>query len=769
MARCRYWFRCLVPACFLAALLSVSSAAGESLSAESADITAREVRSLVQQGEFSQALSLLAPYADQPDQFPTLYSDYLVILTWAGRADEALTRFEALPETFPRRPYLLRNMAKAYLDGGRSERASALYAETVAQDPGDPIAQEGWMQAQGRMAQPPSASFEPQDGWEAVLRFPYPAPGRANDQTAIARMIELSGLGATSVAQTMAERMLPPENELRDRLRQDAAVARIRWEEYPEAVDRLAALETRDQRYGFDYVVALFKAGRNPETIEAYERLEASGADPPDRTRLAAAGAFLAEKQPAKALDLYNQALASRPQPWEARAGKLYALQTLRRWNEADAWLEQLHAEIPPVVAAGGRSSPNPEKFQLDALQAWYLAHQNRTRDAEAAFRALQAQAPADLEARNGLAHVHLWRGRPRQALEEFDILHTLAPDYEPAVTGRAMALNTLAEKEQARELAADLLRKNPLGTHARQTWRALQVEQMKEWRTEIYARREDSDADDLRIRTELSAPLSLKTRLFGYLLWRRTYFEDAAPNASAYFRRAGAGIDHIVNADWRLRPEISFNYDDGKDPGAALHIDYTPTDRWSFGAFGDSFSTAVDGRARSAGIEAAAFGASAVWRPSEWRQAGVWYTRSHYSDDNDRDELALGYEQNLWARHDWRLRGFLNLYAARNSLGDRTVYFNPERAEAGSVTLMIEQTVWDMYPQSFLHRLYLTGGVYRQHGCGAKPVGALRYEQLHAFSDRHALQAGVSLGHNVYDGETVTDLRFDMVYQWRF
>jgi biofilm PGA synthesis protein PgaA len=67
------------------------------------------------------------------------------------------------------------------------------------------------------------------------------------------------------------------------------------------------------------------------------------------------------------------------------------------------------------------------------------------------------------------------------------------------------------------------------------------------------------------------------------------------------------------------------------------------------------------------------------------------------------------------------------------------------------------------------VHRLYLTVGNYRQQGFGSAFTGALRYEQIHAFSDRHALQAGIGCGRSVYDGEGVYDISLDMVYQWRF
>jgi biofilm PGA synthesis protein PgaA len=770
---------------FLFAVLILSGAFIDPIHADttrpSADIVLEEARSCVRRGDFPQALSLLAPYAARPEEFPTLFSDYVVVLTWAGRSDDAMALFESLPPSVPRRPYLLRNMAKAYFDRGKFDQAAALYAETLAMDPQDPTALEGWTQAMALKAEH-SNDAEKQYGqalvlerqglfWDAAQIYEGISADHPEDQTAVRLQLRaLSELGATSVAERLAERMLPLDQRFGDALRHNAAVDRMHWEQYTEAMQRLSLLEKEDDRYASDYIVALFKAEQYTEAIRVFERLICAGVTPHDRAKSAAAGAYLAEKQPEHALSLYNQVLSTQPASWDARVGKLYALQTLRRWKEADAWLAYLDDQTPDTLEGQGRSGPNPEKFELSAARAWYLAHQNRMGDAEAAFAALQTNAPADLEVRNALAHIHLWRGWPRRSEQDFDILETLAPDYDPAMTGRTMMLNTLAEKAPARALAADLLERKPDNKYVQQTHRMLQVEQMKEWRSQIDAHREDSDATDFRIRTALSAPLSLKTRVFGFLLWRRTHYkESSAPESSSYFRRTGIGLDHIVNADWRLKPVVSVNYDDGKEPGVALHVDYTPTDHWSFAVFGDSFSTSIDGRARASGIDAALFGAQAVWRQSEWRQAGLWYTRSVFSDDNVRDELSAGYEQNLWAKHDWRMRVFLDLYTTWNSRGDQTVYFNPERATGITLTHMTEQTVWDMYLKSFLHRLYLSAGFYQQQGYGGKAVGALRYEQVHAFSDRHALQAGVGVGRSVYDGEAVVDLRLDMVYQWRF
>jgi biofilm PGA synthesis protein PgaA len=972
---CRRYALIAIPAVLLwggmvGAVFSASPVVSQRPAAASAEKVMQKVRACVRRNDFQRALALLAPYAERPAAFPTLYSDYLVILIWAGDPSAAVRRFEALPPSFPRRPYLLRNMAKAYYDQGHFSKAAALYQATCAFDPKDRIARQGWVAAlmaggqyeraeqvlakaadggngslqlnllkaraalyrahfvqalerydalmasrpahramiakarddliaglpsdrQARLLAALKAEVEsphtddrvaqyyalcltlahkygtaadyldsisldsgrvpddrlywfawadfkagrskraleefntllardPQDTrarigkiycfaaladyrsardeiaavkttsgqeaewlyarayvcerqarfWDAVRIYDHLLERMPDDRTAMRlRLLALADMGAISVAARQAERLLPPDEQLLDIFRQDAARDRIHWQENRQAVRQLAALAESDSRYALDYVIALSKAERYVQAIAVYERLTASGVAPSDTACLAAADAYLSEQRPERALALYNQVLTHQPALEEARMGKFYALQTLRRWKEADAWLDRMDADIPAVITVAGRSRPNPGKFELAVVRAWYLAHQNRLAEAESAFHALQAEAPANLEVRNGLAHIYLWRGWPRQALQAFDILNTLVPLYKPAQSGRAMALNDLAEKAQARAVATGLLERDPRDKHAQEIERTLQVEQMREWRTEIDAEGDDDHSYDTRIRTEVSAPLALKTRLFGYLLWRRTWNEGTSSDTDgpAYFRRVGLGLDHIVDAAWRIRPSVSANYNDGKDAGAALRVDYSPTDHWTFGAYGDSFSTEVAGRARAAGIEAALFGADAVWRSSEARQAGMGFTRSLFSDDNVRDEFSMGYEQNVWARHDWRMRVYLNLYATWNSKGDQTVYFNPEQAWELSLTYMTEQTVWQMYKRSFVHRLFVTVGTYAQKGYGSDFVGSLRYEQEHAFNDRNALKAGISIGRNVYDGDAVSDIRLDMVYQWRF
>lgn len=117
-------------------LQQVSIAAGPEQSIERS-------KEMVEVGNYKAALSILSPFISQPMKYPAAISDYIVIFFWDGRADEAIGKFEALPDSFPRRPYLLRNMARAYYEKKEFLNAASLYATVFQEIPSDYEAQKG--------------------------------------------------------------------------------------------------------------------------------------------------------------------------------------------------------------------------------------------------------------------------------------------------------------------------------------------------------------------------------------------------------------------------------------------------------------------------------------------------------------------------------------------------------------------------------------------------------------------------------------------------
>lgn len=93
--------------------------------------------------EYGKAIDLLSPFVSEPVLQPEIVSDYLVLLIWEGRGSEAIGLYESLSPAFPRRPYLLENMGRAYYDEGRFEEALQLYSAAFDKDSSSIEAEKG--------------------------------------------------------------------------------------------------------------------------------------------------------------------------------------------------------------------------------------------------------------------------------------------------------------------------------------------------------------------------------------------------------------------------------------------------------------------------------------------------------------------------------------------------------------------------------------------------------------------------------------------------
>ena len=111
----------------------------------SASFALEKAQQLARKGDYAGAISLLEPFAESSRENTALYSDYIVFRFWAGNVRSAIALFESMPDTIPQRPYLIRNIAKAYYDIEEYEKSARQYARAVEKDPADMIAKTGWI------------------------------------------------------------------------------------------------------------------------------------------------------------------------------------------------------------------------------------------------------------------------------------------------------------------------------------------------------------------------------------------------------------------------------------------------------------------------------------------------------------------------------------------------------------------------------------------------------------------------------------------------
>ncbi|MDH4220660.1 MAG: hypothetical protein OEW23_18020, partial [Candidatus Aminicenantes bacterium] len=580
------------------------------------------------------------------------------------------------------------------------------------------------------------------------------------------KLQDVSDLGASSLALEGAYADFPHDLNFLNNLKGDMVVDRINWKEPAVAMSILLPLleDRENMRARFDYITALAENNDMKEVVKEYESLIKDGISPPPWVLENVAKAYLYLEQPNRALELYNEALKVNPTSFNVRIGKFYALQELRKWKEGKEVLDSLDRELPDVIEEGKLIRPNWAKLGIAIDRGWFIAYEERYREAEEYFWNLYERAPANTAIRTGLAHVYLWRGWPRKALREFRIIETVEPKNYKALIGKSMALNEIASKEEARDLAEKLLITYPKDKHVKDLARQLEVDDMAELVMDFIYTKDEDGFEDIRAETTFSKPVSQRTTLFGSLLWQQSSEDEQ----TEFYRRAGIGINHVFNSSWSLRQKFSINYDDGDDFGSFTLVNFSPNDYWNFSLSYDSFTTDVPLRTRVFGIEADKLEASITYRESEWRNYRLLLTRMKFSDENKREQAMLNYEQGLFVKNDWKMRIFLELYMSRNSREDAP-YFNPDHDLSLSVTHMTEQTLWRVPRRAFVHRLFLTIGTYMQSGFSNQATWSIRYQQNHDFSDTHALLWGVDIARKAYDGDPVHDYRLYLTYIWRF
>ncbi len=585
------------------------------------------------------------------------------------------------------------------------------------------------------------------------------------------RVLALADLGAPDHARqlALARPGLLEAAELQ-RLELDRAALRIRWAtledegsaarsaRIEEALDLLATIETDERldsgfarRVQHDRIVALRTDARMVEAIAAYERLDR---EPPAYVNQAAADAYLANREPRRAITLYRRALLEAPGVLEAELGLVYALVEAEQHAAARARIDRMAATRAPWLddPDTGLRTPNWERLRIDLVAAMLRAYANAPAEAQARLEALVVDAPASAQVRRELATVYRWRGWPHRALEEIE----LAQAYEPEVVGGRIehaltlaALERFAEADRHFTALADEFPANAAVGREVERWRDRQ-----RWWLGTEAGYGDSDgfADfgsrERRLRTRVSAPYQVHNwQLYAFQHWASARF----PEGERAWRRAGAGLD------WRDQRrhaylELGRSLTGDGETGLTAGFDWHQGDHWSFATRIETFSLDAPLRPRAEGLRGRKAEGAVRWQAHESLDARASLARLALSDGNTRLSMLLSSNHRLWADAHHITTGRAELYASRASQ-EGGLYFNPSRDAALGYGVQHDWLTWRDYDRAFTQRFAITAGGYWQQDFGSAATGAIRYEHLWQLGRSWRLRYGAGLASRVYDG----------------
>lgn len=775
---------------------------------------------LAREGSHEQALAILGAFAETHPDRPRYRYDLVTVLGWAGRDRDALDAASGL-DTAQTPVYALHALGKsarnvrdfalaaryyrAALERDPSDRSAGIGLALTLTDAGDTAAARdiaaalaaarptdlAALSALAYAQQHEGLYFEALNTYERMLRLD---PSNADARRG--QVMTAFHLGAPHLAADLADAtpgLLAPDE--RARIERDRQAMAIRWgrlpatpQTVPERKARIAVLDlraeiealeargegdtpqARSRRY--DLLVSLHERGRNREAVELYEtRIAAENGDEVPAYALATAGrAYLAERRPEQARELFERALAQEPDDFWNRLSLFYAHVEAEDFRQALAVADALVAAEPVWLGEPPDRRPNSSRLVAELTAAYGRAYADDLAGAERRLTPLAEGAPLNAELRTARATVWLWRGWPRRALDEYDSATRAIPADRPeAHAGRGHALLELGDHRAADDVLRTLSASSPDSGATRRLARDIELRRMRAlrlqaWRTESSGTQEGSEnlGFDGWLHGELMA--------YRYRPFLHYHFQQAElPEGTAVYRRAGAGLEYRMR-DLLVSAEIDRDAGGSDvDAGVAASARWTPSDHWSFSVGADSHSDDVPLRGRfNEDIDGWSADVGADWRAHEGRSVHAGAGTAKFSDGNRRDSARLRGAERLITRPHYRMDGILGVYASRNTRIGAS-YFNPRSDYSLDFTLDNDWILYRRYTHSFRHGLALSAGSYHQEDFGSDLIWALRYEQRWSPHDRFDVGYGVMRARRVYDGapEYQTTLLADLT--WRF
>ena len=801
----------------LLALVLLSLMGEARASPEAKGGTRDEAIALARRGKTSEALSILERLARQNPNDAALAGDLVVVLTWAGRDQEAIGRFRTLPRK-GRADYVVLAVAQAQRFERHYANALSLYRDGLVRFHGDPRFRAGEIETLVDSGQAKAADVEirraltgSRESADLLIAAAYAAAsaGRpvdalryaqraldtepANREALRQKALAIDAMGAADVALDVAEAHpgLLTAAETR-RLRADSAADLVRWDAVEPvaeprrfaAADRaIAALDQLIARFSAagpdaagalrrarcDRIVAYFDRARMTDAVAEYESLSRSGATVPAYALQAAAGAYLALRQPETARDLYRRVLEEEPRNVPARLGLFHALVETEEFDAAFHVVDETAATTSPWIPLKGSPEPvaNPDKLAADVAAANARLYAGELAEADRRFSAMSARAPNNTELLADLAETYEARGWPRRADATLQIARAQrAADAEIDIA-QAQDDFDLQEWPEFEAATSDLARRLPENTEVQRLQRQADLRQRAELR--LFAERVWTSPTNINGGNGLATGLQLFSPPVAEY-WRVFAAWDVAhqrlPEGNYTERTYGTGVDYagpLFDASAEARAT-----QDGTDHGGGkLALTWRADDQWRLGAAGEIFSTDTPLRALKNGISADSGTLTADWRESESRDAKAFLEQAPFSDGNERTNLGFVWRERLFTAPHLSIDGLGDLGASRNTRSDAP-YYNPRNDALGTAGLAARQILLRRYAFSWEHGVTLAAGPYWERDFATSFAWSARYEQS-IETDGLRVASGLGFGRQTYDGVYQNAVTLDLHLAWKF
>ncbi|NVZ71956.1 poly-beta-1,6 N-acetyl-D-glucosamine export porin PgaA [Pseudomonas costantinii] len=779
-------------------------------------------------GNFTPALTQLRQLPVER-QTPGQISDHLVIAGWAGQDAEVLKVYEAQGKNRNLTAQALATVARTYRNQKQWPQALAVYRQALLREPNNVDLQLGQAltEADGGQAN---------DAVQRTRALVAAQPNDPNRRMALGYALTRAGLNYDALFEfdqafiragdkpevvreyiVALQRARLPEPALRlsaahpgvldavtqRRLEGDLAAERVRLADVATRTEKERyviadrALSDYDQllarwspdpsahddvvRWRIDRLGALKARARTADVIREYETLKGEGVQLPSYAVRWAAGAYLDQRQPEKAEQLYRQVMTAPDADPDGHFGDstalYYALLESDKVQEARDVADNLANTEAPRVFLKGLPLGNPNDSWMDAQQ---LAAQSRTNSgdlpgSETALDALVQKAPGNVGLRLAQADMYRARDWPRRAEGSLKEVEAQVPRDIGLEVSQAYTAMDLQEWRQMDALTDDVLARNPDSRQVQRLSRLRDVHDMAELRVEAYTGKSYGSGNnnvgavagsrDWGIESVLySPPIDEDWRVFAGVGYATADFSEG----TGQDRSQRVGVERRTR-DMTLTAEVSnhsFGY--GSKQGAAVSITRDINDNWQYGGSLGYLLATTPLRALNADVTANGGSGFIRWRENESREWKLSLSPSHFSDGNNRLEALLTGREGIYSSPHVQVDLGLEVGASRNTKDD-TVYFNPKSDFSVLPTVTVNHVLYHRYETQWSQQFQVGAGTYSQQDYSTGAVGLIGYGQRVRWNDVLEAGANLSLISRPYDGDRERDLRLLVDLTYRF
>ncbi|QPK62837.1 poly-beta-1,6 N-acetyl-D-glucosamine export porin PgaA [Methylomonas sp. LL1] len=679
----------------------------------------------------------------------------------------AIGYLQQLRQIHPDAIELILTQANAEELAGQPENAAEFYRRALEIDPAQPDALRGLAFALARTGQPDQA-----------LQIAAANRTLFSDET----WAELKWSHAAWLIR-QGEQAL--SRDVRDYRAIDQAIGELQNNLTLTGQLQLKDPEIWQHRAQFDLLVALRDRRRMNDAISLYQQLLQSNVYIPVYARMAAADAYLNERHPEQARDIYLDVLQEVPDYFNAKVSLAYAYLEAEQpdlaLSTAEALSEQQPEKLTIKQADGGEiTAPNPNKAAADMTASLFRAYVDDLNGAQSGLERLHLQYPDNTDIHGKLAEIYYFRGWPRKARHELDAARQQAPEHFGLKLNQARVAHELRDYESEQSLTHELYSYYPEDSGANklmQNWKRHNKPELKLFTSGGLSSNAVTGSDPLigSNNTEIdgylySSPLNRNFRVFTHEGWRTALFKETE-GGRGFLRTYGAGVEY-AKGDTLATAEIHYDNYRSEAVGIDLGLDYQVNDHWQLFTRLSSFDNNISLRALSAqedNTKAKSARLGATYRVNESRYFN--FTQSYYNfrDGNNRYGSSITYYERWFSGPLYKFATYLNLGYSTNTRPNDGFYFNPKQDASALLTLDNDWLTYRHYETDFHQRLAVTVGNYWQDTYGSNMVGNIQYEHRWRLGSDFELSYGGVRSYRFYDDALTENWQMYLTADIRF